>query len=190
MTVIMASRSIALARTVAMDLLAGDQARWRHTIGVAGRAEELATTVPAADREALVAAAWLHDIGYSQALVVTGFHSVDGAAYLDLTGWSPRIAALVAHHSGAAIVADLNGLRDTLAVYPQEDSALADALTYADQTTGPLGQRVDIGSRIAEVLHRHGPDSVQVKAYPVRGPYLLAVADRVEARLRDFACSV
>ena len=61
---------------------------------------------------------------------------------------------------------------------------MSDALTYADQTTGPLGQRVDIRSRIDEVLRRHGPGSLQAKAHSVRGPYLLAIAERVESRLR------
>jgi putative nucleotidyltransferase with HDIG domain len=174
-----------LARAEAKQLLAGNEGRWRHTIGVAARAAEIAFTVPADDREILVAAAWLHDIGYSEALVKTGFHPLDGAAYLRRTGWSPRIAALVAHHSGSAIVAGMNGSRHALAVYPHEVSPLADALTYADQTTGPLGQRVDVRARIDEVLLRHGPDSVQARAHAVRGPYLLAIADRVSARMRQ-----
>jgi putative nucleotidyltransferase with HDIG domain len=174
-----------LARVIAKDHLVGNEARWRHTIGVAARAEEFAVTVPPEDRETLIAAAWLHDIGYSEALVETGFHPLDGAAYLDRTGWPPRIAALVAHHSGSAVVADLNGLRHALAFYPHEVSPLADALTYADQTTGPLGQRVDIRTRIDEVLRRHGPGSMQARAHAVRGPYLLAIADRVTSRLRS-----
>ena len=113
----MAGLRVGLARTAAKDLLAGNEARWRHTIGVAARAGEIARTVPAGDRETLVAAAWLHDIGYATELVTTGFHPLDGAEYLACAGWSPRIAALVAHHSGAAIVAELNGFRHALAAY-------------------------------------------------------------------------
>lgn len=173
-----------VARTVAKDLLAGDESRWRHTIGVANRASELASTVPATDRRTLVAAAWLHDIGYSERITQTGFHPLDGASYLARTGWPERIAALVAHHSGSAYVAEVAGFAADLAAYPDERSAVSDALTYADQTTGPLGQRVDIRSRIDEMLRRHGPASVQVKVNPVRAPYLLAVAARVEERRR------
>ena len=183
MRVIMTSPKIGLARSVTKALLAGNEARWRHTIGVAARAEELAVTVTPEDRETLVIAAWLHDIGYSGALAETGFHPLDGADYLDRTGWSARIAALVAHHSGSAIVAELNGFGRSLAAYPHEISPVADALTYADQTTGPLGQRVDIRSRMDEVLRRHGTESVQAKAHAVRAPYLLAIADRVTTRL-------
>jgi hypothetical protein len=35
-------------------------------------------TVPAADRPVLIAAAWLHDIGYAPGLPETGFHPLDG----------------------------------------------------------------------------------------------------------------
>jgi hypothetical protein len=185
MTVTTTGLRVELARSTAKELLAADETRWRHTIGVARRAVEIAGTVAPEDRHTLVEAAWLHDVGYAASLVESGFHSLDGAAYLARTGWSGRIAALVAHHSGAAIVAEYNGLRHALAVYPHLEGPLADALTYADQTTGPLGQRVDVRSRIDEVLQRHGPQSVQAKAYPVRRPYLLAIAERVESRLRQ-----
>jgi HD superfamily phosphodiesterase len=61
-------------------------------------------------REALVTAAWLHDVGYGPALRQTGFHSLDGATYFDRHGWPPRIGALVAHHSSARFVAQAVGL--------------------------------------------------------------------------------
>ncbi|HEY2792519.1 MAG TPA: HD domain-containing protein [Micromonosporaceae bacterium] len=184
MTVMTTGLRVEMARYTAKELLAADETRWRHTIGVAQRAEEIAATVAPEDRHTLVEAAWLHDVGYAASLVETGFHSIDGAAYLERAGWPMRIAALVAHHSGAAIVAEFNGMRHALAVYPHLEGPLADALTYADQTTGPLGQRVDVRSRIDEVVRRHRPQSVQAKAYPVRAPYLLAIADRVESRMR------
>ena len=84
--------------------------RWRHTRGVAERATELAVTVSPADRSVLIAAAWLHDIGYAPALRRTWFHPIDGGLHLLRHGWDPRIAALVAHHSGARFVADQAGL--------------------------------------------------------------------------------
>jgi HD superfamily phosphodiesterase len=67
---------------------------------VAARATELARTVDKADRDLLVAAAWVHDIGYAPPLAVTGFHPLDGARHLDRSGFLARLAALVAHHSG------------------------------------------------------------------------------------------
>jgi putative nucleotidyltransferase with HDIG domain len=171
------------ARDIARVVLGDLPDRWQHTVGVARRAEEVATTVPAEDREDLVAAAWLHDIGYAEELVDTGFHPLDGARFLDRHLWPPRVSALVAHHSGAAFVADARGLSAELGAYPREESAVADALTYADQTVGPDGCGVALERRMADMLRRRGPDSPNALVHHVRAPYLRAVADRVEWRV-------
>jgi putative nucleotidyltransferase with HDIG domain len=157
--------------------------RWQHTQGVAARAAEVAVTVPPADRPVLVAAAWLHDIGYSPMIRRTGFHPLDGALYLRRRRWDPRVVALVAHHSGARFVPVERGFADLMAHFEFEDSPVADALTYADQTVGPGGRRMTVTYRIAEAIARHGPDSPNARARVDRVPYLLAVAERVEARL-------
>lgn len=177
------SRQVRQARELARALLAGSPVRWQHTVGVAARAAELARTIGPDDQQVLVAAAWLHDIGYAEAARDTGFHPLDGARYLSRWYWPLRISALVAHHSGAHLVAEVLGLGGELHAYPREDSALADALTYADQTVGPTGERVRIRDRMAEMLRRHGPASANAAAHARRGPYLLGVADRVERRL-------
>jgi hypothetical protein len=57
-----------------------------------------------------------------------------------------------------------------------------DALTYADQTIGPHCQPMTIDTRLHDMLHRHGPYSVNAQVHPQRGPYHRA-ADRVHARL-------
>ncbi|MFF5096263.1 MULTISPECIES: HD domain-containing protein [Actinosynnema] len=173
------------ARAVAGRLLGGD--RWAHVRGVARRAAELAATVPENDRGLLVCAAWLHDVGYAEPLRDSGFHPLDGARRLERDGWPPRLVGLVAHHSGASLVAAVLGLDDELARYPREDGPVADALTHTDQTTGPTGRRVSVPDRLAEVLERHGPGSPNALAHPVRAPRLLAVADRVERRLARLA---
>jgi len=161
--------------------------RWQHTQGVARRAGEVAVTVPEADRPVLVAAAWLHDIGYSPSIRQTGFHPLDGALYLRSHGWAARLVALVAHHSGARFVPVERGFADMMAEFAFEDSAVSDALTYADQTVGPGGRRMTVPYRIAEAIARHGPDSPNARARVDRVPYLLAVADRVEQRLASAA---
>ena len=109
--------------------------RWQHTQGVAKRAGELAVTVPVRDRPILVAAAWLHDIGYSPAIRRTGFHPLDGALHLRRKRWDPRVVALVAHHSGARFVPVERGFADLMGRFEFEDSPVSDALTYADQTS-------------------------------------------------------
>src|SRR4051794_25425798 len=124
---LMSSIRVHDARDLARVLLADKTERWRHTVGVARRAEELAGTVDE-EPEVLVAAAWLHDIGYSAATHDTGFHPLDGARYLDRHRWPARLAALVAHHSGACFVASVRGLAHALDAYPREESSVADAL--------------------------------------------------------------
>ena len=58
--------------------------RWMHVRSVARRARWVAARLSlSAD---LVAAAWLHDIGYAPELVETGFHPLDGARYLRRVG--------------------------------------------------------------------------------------------------------
>src|SRR5512138_867069 len=121
------------ARDLAQRLLGELPERWRHTIGVARRAEWVASTVGSrAEREVLLAAAWLHDIGYAAELRDTGFHPIDGARYLEAAGWPSRIVALVAHHSAALYVARAKGLGDQLAHFSRESSPVSDALIYAD----------------------------------------------------------
>jgi HD superfamily phosphodiesterase len=53
--------------------------RWRHVRSVARRARWAAKELSLSDD--LVAAAWLHDIGYAPDLAETGFHPLDGAAF-------------------------------------------------------------------------------------------------------------
>ena len=172
----------ATARQVAGVLLDVGSDRWRHSAGVAARAAELAGRL-GLDRDILVAAAWLHDIGYAEPIVETGFHPLDGARHLSRSGWSARIAGLVAHHSGARFVAAARGLAEALAEFPDERSLVADALTYADQTVGPCGDRVDMEDRYAEMLRRQGPSSWNARVDPERRPHLRAIAARIEPLL-------
>ncbi len=165
------------AEHLAADLLRNSGDRWEHTRTVAARAAEAAEVLPAEQRPALVAAAWLHDIGYAEQVRGTGFHPLDGARYLHQRGWPPVIAGLVAHHSGARFVAAVRGLETELADFADPvycTGPLADALTWADQTTSPCGRPVDHAARMADMLHRHGPGSANAVAHPLRGPALVA----------------
>jgi putative nucleotidyltransferase with HDIG domain len=170
------------AEELAYELLAPLGNRWRHTAGVAARAAELAAPLEV-DRDVLVAAAWLHDIGYAETTVVTGFHPLDGARHLERLAWPARVVGLVAQHSGARFVAAARGLAEALAAYPDGGGMISDALTYADQTVGPDGTRVTTGRRHDEMLRRHGPTSWNARVDHIRLPHLRAIADRVEHRL-------
>lgn len=178
-----AAAFVAAARMLAEELLTELPERLRHSGFVAVRAAQLSLTVPADAEPILIAAAWLHDIGYAEALRRTGFHPLDGADYLTGHGSPAELAGLVAHHSGARFVAEVRGLSTSLARYEFQESPVTDALTYADQTAGPDGQHILLSDRIADVLRRHGPDSPNAEAIGRRGPYLYAAAARVEQRL-------
>jgi putative nucleotidyltransferase with HDIG domain len=171
------------ARSLAAEVLADEPERWRHTVGVAHRAEDLARTIGTDDPVVLLSAAWLHDIGYAAVTRDTGFHPVDGARFLRRLGWPRRVVALVANHSGARFVADARGLAATMDEFPDEQTALSESLTYADLTVGPYGRPMSLPERMAEMLGRHGPDSPNARAHVFRGPYLTDLAGRVERRL-------
>ncbi|MBK1783392.1 three-helix bundle dimerization domain-containing protein [Prauserella cavernicola] len=172
------------ARHTARDVLAAElPRRWAHTQGVAGRAEEVARALPHEEAEILVASAWLHDIGYVSALNVVGFHQLDGARFLAEHGAPERVCALVAHHAGAAAVADLVGLATELAEFADERTAARDALWYCDMTTTPDGGRVGFEDRLAEVRSRRGPDDPVVRALAVNGPEREAAVRRTRELL-------
>lgn len=185
MSTAVVSGRVRVAEALAEVLLRDLPERLEHTRGVAERATELGVTVPPEQRDLLVAAAWLHDIGYSREVKVTGFHPLDGADHLDGQGWPRRLSGLVAHHSGAVFLAPLYGLADRLAGYPDERDALSDALTYADQTVGPHGQRMTLDERMTDMLARHGAQSPNARVHHQREPYLRAVAARVRPRLES-----
>ncbi|MFE1849073.1 HD domain-containing protein [Streptomyces sp. NPDC059489] len=157
--------------------------RWLHTQAVAARAQGVSAAVSEADRSLLVAAAWLHDIGYAPELRDTGFHPLDGARYLEQLGAPMRLVRLVAHHSGAVYEAEQRGLSSELSVYEREDSPVLDALIYADMTTGPAGQSFAFGRRMDEILERYEVGSVVHTAISKARPYLAAAVERTAARL-------
>jgi hypothetical protein len=156
--------------------------RWRHVRSVARRARWVAKQLGLP--EDLVAAAWLHDIGYAPALVETGFHPLDGARYLRSQGIDREIASLVAHHSCARIEADVRGLGAELASeFPPGDPALTDALLYCDMTTGPDGDYVRPADRLVEIRGRYGPDHEVTRFVEQAASEILMTAGRVEQLL-------
>jgi len=175
---------VARARELAARLLVGLPDRWAHTVAVAARAEDLTEVVDPDDRELLRAAAWLHDVGYSPNIAVTGFHLLDGARFLDREGLPPRLCALVAHRSGTRFAARFLGPHLQLRTYRDEHSTVTDALAYADQTVGARGEPLPLEVRLADMLRHHGPGSPQAAVHEIRAPYLRAAADWVEQRLR------
>ena len=127
-----------LAREFAHEL----GARWLHLEAVGRAAALLPLEEP--DADAVVGAAWLHDIGYAPRLYRTGMHAVDGAMFLDLLGAPPELVSLVAFHTGAEYEAEERGLVDRMVQFDPPGQHLLDALTYVDLTTSLDGQPVTL----------------------------------------------
>jgi predicted hydrolase (HD superfamily) len=156
--------------------------RWRHVQSVARRARWIAKQLALSDD--LVAAAWLHDIGYAPDLVETGFHPLDGARFLRRTGFDGQVVSLVAYHSCAHVEADVRGLAGELASeFTPGDSSLTDALLYCDMTTGPGGDYVRPADRLVEIRGRYGPDHEVTRFVERAAPQILSTAGHIEELL-------
>jgi hypothetical protein len=128
--------------------------RWLHLQAVGRSAEEI--RVRGFDvSEAVVMAAWLHDVGYADTVANTGFHPLDGAEWLRQQAAPEGVVALVAYHSAAQYEAEARGLADALARFPAPDQDQMDILTLIDMSTGPTGERVAVNERLAEILERY-----------------------------------
>jgi len=158
--------------------------RWAHVQGVGERARQAAELFSSDDQDVLIAAALLHDIGYAPHLVKTGFHSLDGAHFLASEGAPYRLCALVAHHSCAYIEAELRGLSAELAKWTDEETALRDALWWADMSTTPDGRPTNVHDRIDEIQTRYGSQDLVTFFIRQAKLGLVEAVDRTEERLR------
>ncbi|MFB9323093.1 HD domain-containing protein [Cryptosporangium minutisporangium] len=164
------------ARALAESLLAEPlPRRWAHSRAVGAQAETLGPLL-GPDTELLVAAAWLHDIGYAPSIAHTGFHPIDGARYLrNIEQADDVLCRLVAHHSCAVIEAEERGLADKLTTeFAPPPDYLADALLYCDMTTGPSGERLDVEQRLEEIHGRYGDKDVVSRSIRRATPGILA----------------
>jgi hypothetical protein len=144
----------------------------------------VSSILPPSERDVLVAAAYLHDLGYAPSLARTGLHALDGARHLRALG-RKRLAGLIAYHSGSRREAELRGLMGELAEFEDEASDTAMALTYCDMTTSATGALVTLPERRADVERRYGADHVVSQALRQALPELERYIQLVEASLRD-----
>jgi hypothetical protein len=172
------------AEQQAAELLAETGRRWEHVRGVAQQAKRVGRALDRNDRPYLVAAAWLHDIGYAPSIAATAFHPLDGARHVRALG-QERLAQLVAYHSSARWEAEALGLSGELAAFPREDSATADALTYCDMITSPKGDRITLADRLAEITERYGANHLVTISLQSARAYLVSAVQRTEERLRS-----
>jgi hypothetical protein len=174
--------SVAGAREVAESCLRDMGDRWLHVQAVGLSAEQLQKRGYDVSN-AVIMSAWLHDVGYCESVVATGFHPVDGAKWLLDQGAPSGVVALVAYHSAAHFEAEERGLGDELARFPEPDPDQLDVLTLMDMSTSPTGERVAVNERLAEILARYPEEHPVHRAVSRSRGYLAESANRAANRL-------
>lgn len=166
---------------LARQLLSGVGTRWAHSSAVASQITAASERVEPEWRAPLADAAWLHDIGRSPTIADTGLHSLDGARWLRAHDWPATTCRLVAWHSAPLAEARLRGLDSALvsAFDPPPDVPLA-ALTWADMTSSPEGERCSADVRLAEILARYPAGSVVHRATVASADELRAAVELIE----------
>lgn len=166
-----------------LEMAAGDTRLVAHSTAVSGLCLSLSTSCRLARTDVIAAglAGLLHDVGkcssLSQAPVL---HHLTGASFLQSAG-EPRLARLVANHSGGCYEAELAG--QSLAEFPVEPGLVADILAISDLVTEPDGSLISVLRRRENLRLRHGYTSDERSAIDWFLPDLLAGFDRVMGRL-------
>jgi hypothetical protein len=169
---------------LAAALLGNLESRFAHSTRVGYQARRVVGLVRESQRDVLLSAAWLHDIGYAEAIANTGCHSVDGGRWLRTRGWPDEVCQLVAWHTSSSQEAELRGLEAELrAEFAPPEPLSADALSWADLTSSPSGDECDAESRLAKILERYPPESIEHRATVAALPDLRRAVANIETRL-------
>jgi putative nucleotidyltransferase with HDIG domain len=170
------------SHTLARELVLGMGDRWSHLVAVGQQAERLAAGYDLVSSP-VVAAAWLHDIGYAPELAAFGFHALDGARALRRLGAPAEMVALVGHHTGARYEAEERGLLEPWSELPQPRGENLDILTMIDLATSPTGQPVRDVDRVQEILRRYDREHPVCRAVTRSQDELLASSARAKKLL-------
>ncbi|WP_404434216.1 HD domain-containing protein [Microbacterium lacus] len=179
----MTSDFVTRARSLAARHLSSSPRRWAHVQGVAATAEIVAPVLHAEHSDEIVAACWLHDVGYAPDVAKTGFHPVDGATFAEGEGMPSLVVSLIAFHTGSVFEAQQRELLAELNAFAAPPRDVLDIVTYADMTTSPSGEPVSADERVAEILSRYDEDDPVFAAVSTSAPELLAAVARVDERL-------
>jgi len=176
------------AAALADALLRSVGTRLAHSACVVRQVEQVGHVVDGRWQPALYEAAWLHDIGYDRRIAFTGFHPLDGARWLQASGWRPETCRLVAWHTAASTEGALRGLGGALAAeFAPPLPLAAAALTWADLTSSPTGAKWTADRRVADILRRHPADSVVHRSVVEALPDLWATIEQVELHVAQRA---
>lgn len=147
------------ARDLAEHLLGRDSAAHLHSQGAAGRAKAIERHLLGPWRQALVPAAWLHEIGQSAQVTQTGCAPLDAARYLRYLGWDPEICRLVAWQGAGYARANQLGLTDMLeSEFAEPEVGAYAAINWTHLTTAPDGARRSVDIGLEAMLNGDGTD--------------------------------
>jgi hypothetical protein len=96
-----------------------------------------------------------------------------------------RLASLVAYHAEAQFEAQLRGLAAELSIIPHERSAIADALTYCDMTTGPIGLHISFEERLEDIFQRYDKSHIVNRAIRQAVPSLTHAVKQTQHLLSE-----
>lgn len=162
---------------------------WTRTQTVAATAERLTAragfTQP--DRSAVIAAAWLHQIGHVHAghKHARQWAPIDGARWVLEAGFGSIVTGLVLFHTANNAEAELLGHIPAVEMYVCPPVHLLDVLTYANMTVGLHGQPVTYEQRRRELAAATPAEvfDVAVMAFDMVWSDLVAGRGRVFAGL-------
>lgn len=147
------------ARDLAEHLLGRDSSAYRHSQGAAAQARAIEGHLLGPWRQALVPAAWLHEIGHGAQVAQTGCAPLDAARYLRYLGWDPEICRLVAWQGAGYARAKQLGLTDMLeSEFAEPEVGPYAAINWTHLTTAPDGARRSVDIGLEAMLNGDGTD--------------------------------
>ena len=177
-----------LTDELAASFFPADSTRLAHMRQACRTASRLAYQMDYDEQTAkkIITAALFHDVGYSEKLNKTGFHPLDGAAYLAHCNAPEDVIRAVLWHSSTPI--EIENLPEIKKIYdnfpgPNYDCPIHKAVAYADFRTSPLGESYSFGQRIAELESRYGIGSVPPSIARMTLPY-------ARKNQRDYASTI
>lgn len=135
-----------------------------HTLGVVHNCRNLIKvhSLSKQDAELLLTAAYLHDIGHSEDINVTGFYQFDAYKHLLFSGWDLEVCSLVLHHSEARYYPHQKDPEIQSAfkkALPKRLEEVYKLLNLADMTSNSRGEHVSFKERFLDIKNNYGANN-------------------------------
>lgn len=163
--------------------------RYKHILGVV---EEMRSYIQKRKigeetKENLLTLAYLHDIGYSNKVIKTGFYPLDGALFCEEIGCVKEVVDAVMFQSGAFKNVKRN-FPDLLEQYHNRNyyrsvtsNKYIELITYCELHRSFLGQKISIEEKIEEADREYGKHHYIASELRNNKPSLMKLINRVES---------